>query len=87
MRIGLLIDLPQSARYHEATVDALRHAAEPTGRSLSIDVIHTDAADLDERVARSDGLVIGPGSPYRDELAVWRTIAGARERGVPLVGT
>jgi hypothetical protein len=50
-------------------------------------VLPPDTPDLDHAVAPCAGIFVGPGSPYRDELAVWRTIAGARERGIPLVGT
>ena len=84
-RIGVLIDSPPSAPYHRATVDALRHAADDD--DVDIRIITTDDPTLDEVVRGCAGVVIGPGSPYRDEQAVWSTIAGARERGVPLVGT
>ena len=87
MRIAVLIDLPPTARYHRATLDALGHAAASLGVEIDdLDVRHTDAArvrDLDG----VDGVVIGPGSPYRDEPAVWEVVQTARQRGVPLVGT
>jgi CTP synthase (UTP-ammonia lyase) len=86
-RIGVLIDSPPTARFHRATIEALGHAADATGQAIELCTIPTDSADLDATVRSCAGLVIGPGSPYRDELAVWRTIAGARERGIPLVGT
>ena len=82
-RIALLIDSPPTAPYHRATVEALRHADD----QVDVRTITTDDAELDDLVRGCTGIVIGPGSPYRDEQAVWRTIAGARERGVPLVGT
>jgi CTP synthase (UTP-ammonia lyase) len=85
--IGVLIDSPPTARFHHATIEALHHAGAATGRAIRVRSIPTDSADLDETVAACAGVVIGPGSPYRDEIAVWRTIAGARERGIPLVGT
>lgn len=81
MRVALLIDLPADHRYHVATVDALRHAA---GDELDLLVQHTDAGFAIDDV---DGVVIGPGSPYRDEAHVEGVIRAARERGVPLVGT
>jgi CTP synthase (UTP-ammonia lyase) len=84
MRVALLIDSPPTAPYHVATVDALGHAAAGLGRALDLRVLRTDdaASALD-----AEGIVIGPGSPYRDELAVWDVVRSARERGVPLVGT
>jgi CTP synthase (UTP-ammonia lyase) len=87
VRIALLIDLPPDARYHVATVDALRHAAGGLGFDLDLRVIETDSTDLVGQVGACDGIVIGPGSPYRDEVAVWDVVRSARERGVPLVGT
>ena len=87
IRIGVLIDSPPTARFHRATLDALQHAADAAGHDLDVCTIPTDSGDLDDTVRSCAGLVIGPGSPYRDEVAVWRTIAGARERGIPLVGT
>lgn len=87
MRIALLIDLPSDARYHVATVDAIRHAAGALGVAVDLGVTPTDAPSLTTEVAGADGVVIGPGSPYRCEQAVWDTVRSARQRGVPLVGT
>ena len=81
------MDLPDEARYARATVDAIGHAAVGLGRQVELRVSRTDASGLAEEVASADGVVIGPGSPYRDEVAVWDAIRTARERGLPLVGT
>lgn len=81
----MLIDLPAEARYHGATVEALRHAIEAAGADCEIDVVHTDR--IGDTSAIGDGVVIGPGSPYRDPSAAEAVIRQARERGVPLVGT
>jgi CTP synthase (UTP-ammonia lyase) len=86
MRVGLLIDSPADARYHVATVEALRHAADALGCDMDLRVHRTNAIPANG-VGAFDGVVIGPGSPYLDESAVWDIIRGARERGVPLVGT
>jgi CTP synthase (UTP-ammonia lyase) len=86
MHIVVLMDLPPRARYYTATVDALEHAAAMFDGSADVQVLGTDAPVLDA-VQNADGIVIGPGSPYRDEYAVWDTVRSARERGVPLVGT
>jgi CTP synthase (UTP-ammonia lyase) len=84
VRVALLIDLPPDARYHVATVAALNHAADARGEQLDLRVQTTDTAvDVDQL----DGVVIGPGSPYRDEHAVWSVVRSAREKGLPLVGT
>ena len=86
--VGVLMDLPPQQAYHAATVAALRHAAEALGLDANIDVVRTDTLRNRPDVATAyTGLVIGPGSPYRDAEAVLDAIRSARERGVPLVGT
>lgn len=84
-RITLLIDLSRDARYYDATVEALRHAIDTAGVECAIDVVRTD--QIGDPSAIGDGVVIGPGSPYRDPSAAEAVIRHARERGVPLVGT
>jgi len=80
------IDLPPAAPYHRATIEAIGHAAQALATPLDVDARATGPA-LGEALGAVDGIVIGPGSPYRDEAAVWDLIRAARERGVPLVGT
>ena len=87
MRVALLIDLSPDAEYHRATVDALGHAANALGHELDLGVHTTDALAFGADLDGIDGVVIGPGSPYRDEAAAWAVVRSARERGVPLVGT
>ena len=86
MRIAVAIDLAPTASYHRATIDAIGHAAGALGCAVDVDVRNTDAAGFDD-LSGVDGLVIGPGSPYRDEPAVWNLVRAAREGGLPLVGT
>ena len=80
--ITVLMDLPPEQAYHRATVAALGHAADALGVAVDVRVVTTDAIG-----ALGHGVVIGPGSPYRDPMAVESVIRQARERGVPLVGT
>ena len=80
--ITVLMDLPPEQAYHRATVAALEHAADALGAAVDVHVVTTDAIG-----ALGDGVVIGPGSPYRDPMAVESVIRQARERGLPLVGT
>ena len=80
--ITVLMDLPPSQAYHQATVAALGHAADALGVGVDVRVVTTDAIG-----ALGDGVVIGPGSPYREPMAVENVIRQARERGLPLVGT
>lgn len=80
--VSLLMDLPPRQRFHLATVDAIRHAADHLGVDVRVDVVHTDRVDW-----LGHGVVIGPGSPYRDPAAAEDVIRMARTRGIPLVAT
>ena len=80
--ITVLLDLPPAQAFHRATVAALDHAVRASGAAVDVRVVRTDAiGDL------GHGVVIGPGSPYRDPGAAEQAIRSARERGLPLVGT
>jgi len=84
MQLSLVMD-PDGTRYFAPTRDALVRAA---GGALPLEVVPTDRiGDPGALVARSAGVVIGPGSPYRDEEGALAVIRSARARGVPLVGT
>jgi CTP synthase (UTP-ammonia lyase) len=88
LTIGVLMDLRPRQAYHAATLAALEHAAGALALDARIDVVGTDTLrDHPDVAAAYAGLVIGPGSPYRDAEAVLDAIRSARERGVPLVGT
>jgi CTP synthase (UTP-ammonia lyase) len=87
VRVLLLIDQPPTAPYHQATVDAINHAAQASGKAVKLQVSQTDRAAVAAGLPGVDGVVVGPGSPYRDEAAVWAVVRSAREHGVPLVGT
>ncbi len=85
--ISVLIDLPAEQAYHAATVTALDHAIVAGGHRADVRVVPT--ATIDDAVVADpgDGVVVGPGSPYDEPERVLEVILGARERGVPLVGT
>ncbi|HMK11245.1 MAG TPA: hypothetical protein VK461_06670 [Acidimicrobiales bacterium] len=80
--ITVLMDLPADNDSHRFTVDALAHAVAAVGAPVQVTIVRTDViGDL------GDGVVIGPGSPYRDPAAAEQAIQTARARGIPLVGT
>ena len=85
--ITVLLDLPPASAFHRATLAALDHAIEASGRALAVRVAGTDAFAGRDDARFGAGVVIGPGSPYRDPNAAEDVIRVARERGVPLVGT
>ncbi len=78
--ISYISDLPETHRFHQATLAALRHATSSGTHDVRIEVVRTD-----EIGRLGDAVLVGPGSPYRDPTAVERVIASARERGVPLL--
>lgn len=48
--------------------------------------VSTDADDQ-SRISEADGLWVVPGSPYRDDAAVYAAITAARTSGQPFLGT
>jgi len=67
---------------HLATDEAL------TALGLTFEWIGTDQVRTQwSEVESAAGILVAPGSPYRDMEAVLDVIRFARERGVPLVGT
>jgi CTP synthase (UTP-ammonia lyase) len=48
--------------------------------------VPTDS-DVEAALADADGVWVVPGTPYRDDDAVYAAIGAARERGLPLLGT
>jgi CTP synthase (UTP-ammonia lyase) len=81
--IGVIGDLDLTNTTHRFTNAALTHAG------AEFEWVPTDG--LTSRAAaavrRFGGLLIAPGSPYRDMEGAIAAIRYARERGVPLVGT
>jgi len=84
--IMVVMDLPPAHRFHRATLDALEHAGAG-GAGRPVVVVTTDGIDPFRDLVGVAGVVIGPGSPYRDPDAAEAVIRTARVRGVPLVGT
>ena len=90
LRVGIIADFNPKNRYHVATNDSLRHAAEKLGVSVTPHWLDTDALESDsteERLSQCDALWAGPSSPYRSMEGALRSIRFARERCRPFVGT
>ena len=86
--VSVLIDLAADHPYHRATLHALRHASSHIGLTMETRVVSTDdVRDVDEIIRPGTAVVVGPGSPYRNQDAAHAVVRAARERGVPLVGT
>jgi CTP synthase (UTP-ammonia lyase) len=71
---------------HKATQQALEHAVQPP---LRFEWLATEAAAgmEDAELASFAGLLVAPGSPYRNMDGALKAIRVAREREVPLLGT
>lgn len=81
--IGVIGDLDLDNPTHRFTNAALAHA------DAEYAWIATEEIGADPRTALRGlgGLLIAPGSPYRNMEGAITAIRQARERGVPLVGT
>ena len=76
------MDLGEADLSYRLTVAALDHAI--AYRDLPVDVV-VERTDSIGRLGH--GVMIGPGSPYRDPDATESVIERARRLGIPLVGT
>lgn len=83
--IGVIGDLDLTNPTHRFTNDALQHAAVEYAWMPTDRIGRGSAAGAALR--RFAGLLIAPGSPYRDMEGAIAAVRHARERGVPLVGT
>ncbi len=89
VRVGIVGDRNTKNPTHLGTDEAFRHA----GKTLEID-IHvgwvptTRLADFAEReLARCDGVLVAPGSPYQSMEGALNAIRWAREKDIPILGT
>lgn len=83
--IGIVGDRNPTYKVHIATEEALGHLARPIG----FEWIPTDGILGNTRsgLKKHAGLIVAPGSPYRDMNGALAAIRHARENGVPILGT
>ncbi len=72
---------------HRATSDALAHAAGASGVDLGVTWVPTTEADIASVLARFDGVLVAPGSPYASMDGALAAIRWARAADVPLLAT
>lgn len=88
IHIGIVGDHDPAQETHVATEDALGHAAVDLGLGVEPAWVATDeVGDPPDELVAFDGLLIAPGSPYRDPEGALRAIEHARTRDVPLLAT
>jgi len=86
LTIAVVGDYGAERPTHKATQQALGHAVQPP---LRFEWLATErAAGMDDaELASYAGLLVAPGSPYRNMDGALKAIRVAREREVPLLGT
>lgn len=88
--IGIIGDYDESKPSHQATNRALNHAAKKLAVTTNITWLPTPSFLIDaseERIRKYDGILVSPGSPYKNMAGAIRGIRCARKMNVPLIGT
>ena len=90
LRIGVIGDYNPRSPYHPATTEAVLHAAGALGVEASVEWLPTRslAGPMGDGLLEDrEGLIAGPGSPYRSLEGALRGIRFAREEKRPFLGT
>jgi CTP synthase (UTP-ammonia lyase) len=90
LQIGIIGDFKSGLRNHQATNDALRHAADAMSAHVSANWVPTASlagGNAKELLAASDAVWAAPGSPYHSLDGMLSGIEFARRHGVPFLGT
>jgi CTP synthase (UTP-ammonia lyase) len=85
-RIAVVGEYDPSNSTHQATTRSLENAARGARCDLSLNWLSTEGINLSD-LREYDGLLIAPGSPYKDLGTAVATIQWARETKLPLLGT
>jgi len=89
-RIGILGDFNPEFRSHQATNDAIQHAAAKIGIPIQSEWIPTPSLldpGMEKRLESFDGIWASAGSPYKSFDGMLRGIEFARRRDWPFLGT
>jgi len=90
VRIGVIGDFEPSYHSHFATNAALYDAAAKLNAPLMLRWLPTpslDGPDAPKILSQWDGLIAGPGSPYKSFTGMLRGIEFARTQDWPFTGT
>jgi len=90
VRIGVIGDFEPSYHSHFATNAALYDAATKLKVPLMVRWLSTpslDGAEASKILSQWDGLIAGPGSPYKSFTGMLSGIEFARTRDWPFTGT
>jgi CTP synthase (UTP-ammonia lyase) len=90
VRIGVVGDYDPTNPTHTATATSLEHAAGAAGLLVDVAWIGTETVGGKQgqtALNEVEGLVIAPGSPYRNIDGALTAIEHARRNAIPLLGT
>lgn len=87
VNLALVGDYRASAVAHQAIPLAIERAAAHLGAAVSFRWLPTDQLGDLSAVKESDAVWVVPGSPYKNDEAVFETIRWARERQHPFLGS
>jgi len=87
LNLALVGDYRASAVAHQAIPPAIERAAQQLGASVSFNWLATDEAGVVDAARSSDALWVVPGSPYKNDDAVFEIIRWAREHRHPFLGS
>lgn len=85
-RIAVLGDFNPDYHTHHALNETLRDTVHSLKSALAFDWIATDKFDFTTAFESYSGVLIAPGSPYRDMENVLNTIAYTRKHNIPTFG-
>jgi CTP synthase (UTP-ammonia lyase) len=88
LRVAVIGDRDPARAAHQATDDALQHAAAHLGIGVDVRWAATEPLESDlAEVEEADVLWCAPGSPYRSLRGALAALRHGREHGVPTLGT
>ena len=90
LRVGVIGDFNPSNETHQATNDALQHAADHLSATLKVEWLPTpelERTPADTALRGFHALWCAPASPYRSMAGALAGIRFAREAGWPFFGT
>ena len=90
IKIGIIGEFHPDRPSHNATNQALNHAAEALSINLDIAWLLTQPLENDSGIkdlVNFDALWCAPGGLYKSKIGTIRAIQFAREKGWPFIGT
>ena len=90
IKIGIIGEFHPERPSHNATNQALNHAAGNLSMNLDIEWLPTQPLENDSGInnlVNFDALWCAPGGLYKSKIGTIRAIQFAREKGWPFIGT